>query len=148
LQIIKRFGKRKGIFNFILVVGRNSAGSRARPGQPILSPPLPRGLAKVERPSRPPSPVHPCSWPSRFCLASRAAHQGPAAAHAAHRTGVVFLLDTEPKQQCWEGNPPLRLSSRESASDQNRMRIEIESASSTSSREKVPIKELPRPVPH
>jgi hypothetical protein len=57
--------------------------------------------------------------PSRFCLASRVAHLGPAAAHAAHRTGVVFVLDTEPKQRRREGNPPLRLSSRESASDQN-----------------------------
>jgi hypothetical protein len=140
LQIIKRFGKRKGIFNFILAVGRNSAGSRAQPGQPILSPPLPRGLAEAEQPSRPPSPIHPHSRPSRFCLASHAAHLGPAAAHAAHRIGVVFLLDTEPKQRRREGNPPLRLSSRESASDQNRMRIEIESASITSSREKIPIK--------
>jgi hypothetical protein len=26
----------------------------------------------------------------------------PAAAHAAHRTGVVFLLDTKLKQRCWE----------------------------------------------
>jgi hypothetical protein len=121
-------------------VGRNSAGSRARPGQPILSPPLPRGPAEAERPSWPPSPVHPRRLPSRFCLASRAAHLGPAAAHAAHRTGVVFLLDTEPKQRRREGNPPLRLSLRESASDQNRMHIEIESASSTSSREKIPIK--------
>jgi hypothetical protein len=121
-------------------VGRNSAGSRAWPGQPILSPPLPDGPAEAKRPSQPPSPVHPHSRPSRFCLASRAAHLGPAAAHAAHRTGVVFLQDTEPKQRRQEGNPPVCLSSRESASDQNRMRIEIESASSTSSREKIPIK--------
>jgi hypothetical protein len=61
LQIIKRFGKRKGIFNFILAVGRNSAGSRARPGQPLLSPPLPRGPAEAERPSRPPYPIRACS---------------------------------------------------------------------------------------
>jgi hypothetical protein len=121
-------------------MGRNSAGSRARPGQQILSPPLPHGPAEAERPSRPPSPVHPRSRPSRFCLASRAAHLGPAAAHAAHRTGVGFLLDTELKQRHQEGNPPLHLSSRESASDQNRMCIEIKFASSTSSREKIPIK--------
>jgi hypothetical protein len=121
-------------------VGRNSAGSSAQPGQPILSPPLPCGPSEAERPIQPPSLVHPHSRPSRFCLASRAAHLGPAAAHAAHQTGVVFLLDTEPKQRRREGNPPLHLSSRESVSDQNQMRIEIESASSTSSREKIPIK--------
>jgi hypothetical protein len=105
-----------------------------------FSPPLLRGPAEAERPSQPPSPIHPRSRPSRFCLASRAAHLGPTVAHAAHRTEVVFLLDTEPKQRCREGNPPLRLSSRESASDQNQMRIEIKSASNTSSREKIPIK--------
>jgi hypothetical protein len=42
-------------------VGRNSAGSRAWPGQPILSPAIPRGPAETERPSRPPYPVHACS---------------------------------------------------------------------------------------
>jgi hypothetical protein len=49
LQIIKRFGK-KEIFNFILAVGRNSVGSRARPGQPSQS-----------------SPIHPRSQPSPTC---------------------------------------------------------------------------------
>jgi hypothetical protein len=38
LQIINRFGKRKGILNTKLAVDRNSAGNRARPNsQPFLS---------------------------------------------------------------------------------------------------------------
>jgi hypothetical protein len=131
--------KEKG-FSILFWLWAETQGSRARLGQPILSPPLPRGPAEAERPSRPPSPVHPRSRPSRFCLASRVAHLGPAAAHATHRTGVVFLLDIVPKQRRRERNHPLRLSSRESVSDQNRMRIEIKSASSMSSREKIPIK--------
>jgi hypothetical protein len=34
----KRFGNRKGISNFYLAVGRNLAGNRAQPGQPLLFP--------------------------------------------------------------------------------------------------------------
>jgi hypothetical protein len=37
LQIINRFGKRKGILNTILAVGRNPARSRARPSSHSLS---------------------------------------------------------------------------------------------------------------
>jgi hypothetical protein len=68
LQIIKRFGKKgKGFFNFILAVGRNSAGSRARPGQPLLSSPLPRSPAEVKRPSQNrPAPASRAAQPARF----------------------------------------------------------------------------------
>jgi hypothetical protein len=38
LQITNRFGKRKGISNSILAMGRNPAGNRVRPSQLFLSP--------------------------------------------------------------------------------------------------------------
>jgi hypothetical protein len=54
LQIINKFGKRKGILNTKLAVGRNPAGNRVRPNSHPFSPlssAAQRGLAKAHLPS-------------------------------------------------------------------------------------------------
>jgi hypothetical protein len=66
-------------------------------------------------------------------------HQ-PSLAEQLHRSHDVRQSPTQAHRATVERNPPLRLSSMESTSDQNIMRVEIESASSASSREKIPIK--------
>jgi hypothetical protein len=57
------------IFNSYLAMGRNPAGRRAQPGQPLHStPPLSVSMQRTKRPSRPkrpePSSVpNPAQWP-------------------------------------------------------------------------------------
>jgi hypothetical protein len=58
LQIIKRFGKRKGILNTKLAVGRNTTGSRARHNSK--------------------SPSHSAAQPKLACPLAREAASGPA----------------------------------------------------------------------
>jgi hypothetical protein len=66
LQIINSFGKRKGVFNSILAVGRNPAGNRARPNSHPFSPhagAAQRGPAEAAcpQPRRAARPEHPLS---------------------------------------------------------------------------------------
>jgi hypothetical protein len=60
LQIINRFGKRKGIFNIILAMGRNRAGSRAQPNSRFPLPPQ-RGPAEAGLPTHARSGQRPSS---------------------------------------------------------------------------------------
>jgi hypothetical protein len=60
LQIIKRYEKENDFPNSYLVMGRNLAGNRVWPGQPLLSPPPFLFFTR-------PSPASLWSQPSRFC---------------------------------------------------------------------------------
>jgi hypothetical protein len=139
LQIIKRFGKKKRDFQFYFGCGPKLSWK--------LSPAWPADSVS-------PTPA----WPSRGGAAQSATSPFTLAAGPADSALPPVRPPWPSSSSCRPPNrshlPPghrakattpgrkssLRLSSRESASDQNRMCIEIESASSTSSREKIPIK--------
>jgi hypothetical protein len=78
-------------------VGQNPAESRARPSShPLPLTPAQPSTAQLKWPA----PAE-ASGPTRHSLS--ACSDPPWASSSPRRTGVVFLLDTEPKQQCREG---------------------------------------------
>jgi hypothetical protein len=85
LQIINRYGKRKGILN-----NKTDCGSKPsrKPSPAQQPPPSPHSGAAQRGPAE-------AACPSRS--------DPPWASSSPRRTGVVFLLDTEPKQQHREG---------------------------------------------